>query len=377
MNTEDNPAYCSYIFKNIYIEKYPGNQAKVSACCVNTSDHPKSYINFESDPYLQEQRQRIGQGEKIKSCDYCWRQESQGTHSLRRMSNEYITSPDPYKIELLGIDYNVEPICNAKCIMCDSYFSSAWAAENRKHGLPVGLRDFGTIHRSNATLDLDLSRLERIYFNGGEPLLSEEMPNMLRRISETQGGLKKVHVSLNTNGSIKPSQEILDLWRQINSLTINFSIDATDIAFEYIRNPLVWKDVVENLKELASNSVISNHHGYRVDIGCTVGVHNILEVADLRIWFDQLKQDLPFLHTLSVHPCQGVLGFDYVSQKLAHELSQQLEDHPMDDRMRAWLQSSDKLDDSAWIQHLESLDRRRDLDWRQSLPRLASMISKI
>lgn len=374
---DHNPVYCSYIFKNIYIEKFPGDQAKVSACCVNTSDAPKNHINFQTDPYLSDQRRRIQAGEAISSCDYCWRQESQGTHSLRRMSNEYIKSSDPYRVELLGIDYNVEPICNAKCIMCDSYFSSAWAAEDRKHGLPPGRRDFGTIHRSAVELDLDLTRLERIYFNGGEPLLSEDMPRMLRKIRDAQGGLRNVHISLNTNGSVKPSDEILELWRQTDSLTINFSIDGRGEAFEYIRNPLIWSQVENNLVDLASSSIISNHAGYRVDVGCTVGIHNVLEVADLQRWFQRMKQQLPCLHTLSIHPCQGVLGFDYVSAAMAKEIDDLLPQDEIGARMRAWMNSSQQKDDSAWIRHLQSIDARRGLDWRRALPGLADTLAKI
>lgn len=372
---QDNSAYCAHVFKNIYIEKHANNQSRVSACCINTPDNAKSYVNFETDPYLTDQRQRIMQGEKISACNACWKQENNSTYSARKHDHTwYSKSQGPLVVELLGIDYNVTPICNAKCIMCSSYFSSAWAAEDEKFGKLGTPRTFGNT-RHNTEIDLKLDRIEKLYFNGGEPFLSPDMNTMLQNTKQAQGNLKSVHVSLNTNGSIWPDNEFFALVKDAKSLVINVSIDAVDTAFEYVRYPLKWWQVEQNLKQLGSQNLISNRQGYTVSIATVVGIHNVFEIHKLKRWFEKIQQDLPWCKDLHVQPAHGMLRLQSASAALTQEIERYLGQDSIDQRIRCWLVKDPSKIDADWIWYLNQLDQRRKLNWRDHLPGLASAVA--
>lgn len=368
-----NPAYCSHIFKNIYIEKQANNTATVSACCINRASEPTSVVNFYHNEYLRDQRRQIANGKKIASCNLCWMQEELGTISNRRLH----AIGDPYKVELQGVHYNVPPICNAKCIICSSAFSSAWAAEMAKFDDMPAPRLYAEIKQNTTELDLDLSAVNEIYFNGGEPLLSDDMPLMLNKIKQAQGSLQKVTVKFNTNGSISPNQHCLEQWQDAQGLYIFFSIDAVGPAFDYIRYPLLWSDVQQNVLNLAGKNLLTSGKDYHVSMACTVGVHNVLEVVKLQQWIDKNKPSLPWFKGITVQYCHGALGLDHVSAELAQIFDSALPNTYIGNRIRSWLKKCNAADNSVWINYLEKLDQRRNLNWQHALPDLADAIQTI
>lgn len=369
--------YCGHVYKNIYIEKFSDSTVKLSSCCVNRTSEPTGYVNFATDPYLVSQREGIRQGIKVSGCDMCWQQEAQGAFSLRRRRNNSLGADNPYRVELLGMHYNVAPICNAKCIICSSYFSSAWAAEDAKFDKSIPARNFAETKQTVFRYDLDLSQLKEIYFNGGEPLLSDDMPDMLEKIRQAQGNLKGVHISFNTNGSLLPSARLQALCADGKAMVINMSVDGIGAAFDYIRYPLQWNEVERNIVTLASTNLLRHSQSYKVELACVVGVHNVLEVQNLADWVECHRPDLPWLGNLVVHPCYGWLGFDQVSTALAAEIDRRLPHNELGARIRPWLQSACQDSDSQWISWLESMDRRRGLDWQHALPNLAQAMQTV
>ena len=366
--------YCSNIYKNIYVEKLPSNKVKISSCCINNTSEPKSSIDFFSDPYLLDQREKFNQGIKIKSCNACWDSEAQHNQSLRLQSNESFGATTQ-EVELLGLDYNVSPLCNAKCIICSSYYSSAWAAEDSKFGVNVD-RSFNEVNGNTTGLDLDYTRLQKVYFNGGEPFLGDDMADVLMRIKDQQGSLSNISVKVSTNGSIIPKEQVLSLLKEVRSLTIFFSIDAVDKAFEYIRYPLQWTEVEKNLRDLASNRILNNGIQHRVGIACTVGIHNVLEISKLEQWYHSVKQSCPYLANITLQQANGTLslsgGFGGTTKKA---LIDSITESPLNNQIRSWIIQAPDTTDDLWVNYLDSIDQRRGLDWRRELS-LSTVIKK-
>jgi len=369
-----NYPYCFFVYKNIYIERYSQGRVRTSACCINDPGELTHRIDFEGDKLLASQRKEMQEKHRPKGCAACWHKEDAGTFSYREIVNRDLESfkGDPYKTELLGIDYNVSPICNARCIMCSSLFSSSWAAEDKKFGVPIDpMREYGRVRHNHMHDDLDLRNLNRIYFNGGEPLLTDEPMQMLQRIQQQQGSLRGLRVSMNTNGSIYPDESMLDMLQQCASVLINFSIDACGDAFEYIRNPLSWSTVENVVHRL----IALNMPRMDFTIAATVGVHNFLELPMLHSWVDHLNDLQPRKPIeLVLQPTNGNLGLHNTSDAFKTKVRSFLGRSDTDQRVLSFLDTPRDFwatGHGSWQPLLAELDRRRGLDWRLALPLLA------
>lgn len=276
INETDN-SYCPLIFNGLYLRRHSGNKKQVAPCCL--ADKSKNFIEVENlleHPHLQEIRSYARTNKRHPACHACWEVESLGGESNR------LLLVDRYKIEnkafptdvnLKHLDYNTLPICNAKCIICSWEYSSLWAAEKGKKVIT------GVEYKEQHLDVLDLDNVETVYFNGGEPLLTNEHLNVLKQLKH----LDQVELTYNTNGSCFPNNETLEIWNRAKSVTLYFSIDAVEENFETIRTPLKWDQVSENIKRM---NAMSN-----INLGCsyTVGRHNIFDIEPTINWFSTLE----------------------------------------------------------------------------------------
>lgn len=362
-----NDTYCVRIFKGIYLEKAANGKARVSACCINKLSDPVDDVNFYTHPQLVSQRERIKNGEQIPECSRCWERERNGFSSTRTDNNQFYDhkNKDPYEVELVVADYNVPPLCNAMCIICSADYSSAWAAEDAKFNSLTTNRLFTEIYKSTKHKDLDLSALRRIYFNGGEPLLSNEHAEVLECIKEQQGSLREVDVLFNTNGSVLPSDRVISLWQETRSVTAMISVDAVGSQFEYIRYPLNWAVVEDNIRTFAKNATLYNIYG--ISISCAVGVHNVLELPEFFAWLKQIQAECPIIKSLDLQPVMGTLGLTNLSSELKHLYLQTLPNTDEYNLIRSWVEQAEISESQDWINYLNRLDKRRGLNWRETL----------
>ena len=366
---ESNPYYCPLLFQGLYVEKVNNNQVKTAACCLNRPGPAVDKVDFENDTYLQHQRQQVLQQRPPEGCATCYRVDSQGGVSSRQLAlRKFPSSTD---LQLHKLDYNVDPVCNARCIQCTSYYSSAWAAEDQAYGKAPARSPNQTL-RNKISHDVDVSQVNDLYFNGGEPMLSQEPLDILQKIDQA-GNLEKLNLSLNTNGSIRPSDEIIDLWKRCGRVLVNFSIDATGAAFEYIRNPLSWQTVKENIQWLAEQNIPK----MTINVAYTMGIHNIDLVRPTQDWFSEQSKNWKNTTNFHVHPCSGTLSLEYASPDLKQvwlTLYPDSADLPESDWRRIARRELEKVNQThtsqLWKNHLEMIDQRRGLDWKVSLPGL-------
>lgn len=360
MKTEN--LYCTRAFKGIYIERALNNSSKVGACCISKTGESVNVINFQSDAFLQEIRKDFTENKRNPACERCWEQDDRGIKSLRYHS-QY--DAEPYKIQLEYIDYNVAPICNAKCITCGSYFSSSWAEEERRFGNEP-LRNFNEIRQSRAEYDLDFTNVNRVYFNGGEPFLSPDVADLLNQI-KNQTKLSRLNVCINTNGSVIPKPEVVDLLRECKYIQFYCSIDGIGKSFEYIRNPLDWKMVSDNLEKFA-------HIAHELVFTPNLGVHNALEWGKINSYAMDLAKRTGRNVKAQAHPTMGHYSFDNASQQLKDELLKRIPDDESHFIVRdIILRSESSSTREMWLERSLELDKRRGLNWEEYLPELAEL----
>lgn len=359
-----NKNYCPLIYKGLYIEKLNVAQAKIGACCVN---QPKIYeiIDFENNHYLKKQRQLNSIGAHNIECNDCWRKESNSGWSIRNnMSRWFVENKlltDPTKIELVSLDYNTDPVCNAKCIMCGPNYSSLWAAEE---GIERSVSD---TKKNKFINDIDLSQLRRLYFNGGEPLLTSDHIGILKRIPN----LNQLEVSYNTNGSQWPTDETLQLWSQTKNVLVNFSIDGVDRVFEYTRYPLNWETVSNNVKRMLK--ILPNVY---VGASYVVGIHNLLDIYETQDWWNQITKDSSQATNFSVHPVHGVLSIEFADTKLKKTFNNYIGTDQSEWAQQLRHMLAVESFNNLWIDRLNKLDQQRNLNWKHWLKNLAAAYNR-
>ena len=351
----------------MYVERRDADTSVIAPCCAARGQvFPNNEINFDTNAHLQKLREENSQGIASAECQVCWDQEKYTGKSLRTGAVEYYKNH--HEPGLKNIDWNVEPICNAKCIICSNYHSSLWLAEDQKFEAVHPIQRTAASARTNDIVDgIDFSNLIRIYFNGGEPVLSKDPVRILQKLADL-GKLDKIETSLNMNGSQMMSAELVALLKQSRYSTVFFSIDGTGDQFEYIRNPIPWSNLESNLKrvlDLGFNSVIMT---------TALGVHNLQIAQDIERWWKNFTQQYqPMVKIANTYQLVvGPLSFDNVSSATAAELLKEIEEFKDTEEWAKIgynsLQNAQGTD--QWLPWLEKLDQRRGLDWKQTLPSL-------
>lgn len=320
---------CVDIFKNINIV-VKDSALEVSPCCVSPT-RPTASIDFDSDPYLAEIRNQATAGKFPTACSNCEKTEHAGLSSRRLGSNSWFKDHNMYNtdVELVRIDYWVGDTCNLACVICSPENSSTWKQELK---IPVENRKV-TSNRYWQTLDL--SNIKFVHFNGGEPLLSKEHVNFLHALENKQ----KIHIIYNTNGTILPNKELINLWEQFQLVQLDFSIDDIGSRFEYQRFPAKWDQVIDNLQWYIDNAP----HNCIFAVNTSVGILNHGNLEQLNAWLQTNFHTTRFTDPIE-HRQQFTMG------------------------MFA-LDGADKRK-SKIITTLDSIDQRRGTNWRETFPEL-------
>ena len=354
------------MYRNVYLDRHNDTHLRVAPCCqATTAIEPVDEFDFYTSPYLTRFREKFDQNLRPAECSRCWEVEQTGGKSKRLASIEFYQARQPDRtVALESVDHSSTWACNLACIMCGPRDSSTWANEQQlsKQELAKIGRMF---QKKNNFLDkLDLSRLKKIHFNGGEPMLNDDQISLLEKMDE-QRVLDQALISYNTNGTVMPSKKIVDLWSRAKLVKIYLSIDATGSAFEYVRWPGKWDQTSRNLLAMKNDFPGNVMFGFNV----TVGSYNIMEIKDLYKWF-QTNMNHNREGDQSDFCWQLATNFDPAGLPKQVKLTviDQLKDLEALQGIGAYLKSTiNYSEDLSWIQRLEQLDLKRNTDWRQCL----------
>ena len=372
-----NDHYCPLIFKGMYVERHSADTSLVAPCCAATGELvDNSQVNFDTNPLLLKLRAENQAGIASKECKICWDQEKYTGRSLRTSTIEYYhdSLDSPYQLSgLQNLDWNVEPICNAKCVICSSYHSSAWAAENHQFepGFSLPIRTASSAKRNSIIDTIDFSTAKRVYFNGGEPVLSQDPELILQQLSDS-GSLEHTQIAFNMNGSCMPSDNMIDLLKQAADVTVFFSIDGTEKQFEYIRYPLKWDTVKVNIDKIMQLGFDN------ICMTTALGIHNLHIAQHTEDWWQDFTKS--YRGQIGINNTyQLVVGFLSVSSAsdvLKRELLKDFENAsgPVGELITSCLSAC--AGDDQWIGWLDRLDGRRGLNWRQTLPELYRAVQR-
>jgi radical SAM protein with 4Fe4S-binding SPASM domain len=273
-----------------WMHLYVGPDGNVLPCCIADQKFPMGNIQeqsvesiLKSDRFVS-LRENMLNHRRSKECNYCYIKEDAGLISARKKHNQRWSVSDPTavieKFNPVYLDIRLNNVCNLKCRMCSSYFSSSIAAEENKIFGIKNKKSALTYQQRTASLDEILGYAqyaEKIYFAGGEPLLCKEHYDILQQLIDCEN--VDLEIAYNTNFTTLQYQNfsVLELWKKFSNITIGASLDAEHQVAEYIRHGTVWTDIENNLSLLKTQCP-----HVKFNVTSTVGFLNIESLINLQ-----------------------------------------------------------------------------------------------
>ncbi len=237
----------------------------IGPCCAYTNN-PK--LNSAKTYWTSEQLKNIQQNMlnnvRDKGCEICWKKEDRGFSSLRQHSNEIYKehiNNIKNKSEIKNpfyLDLRLGNLCNLKCRMCISEWSSQIAEEilsnPNEDWNDTPTQKIIEINEDTWKLLEDwIPNVKRVFMTGGEPTIIKRNLDYINKIIET-GYAKNIELIFTTNAT-NINKKFLELKDHFKNIHFSVSIDAVNDVANYIRFPSNWKTIKQNLKLIGQNNV--------------------------------------------------------------------------------------------------------------------------
>lgn len=250
---------CFHMKSGIYISP----EGNVRLCCVSKEQNFKKEINidliddlqvfFNSNYYINLRKKDF---KEIDICSTCIMREKLEQTSLRKMVNgEYykkfniLPSLDDNNCLIEHLDISFSNVCNQQCLMCTSEFSSKWYKFDEKNKNtefkrnPIKYKKW-TNEKNISKIKKILPNLKLISIKGGEPLIQEEVKEILKFIKDNN---INCHIRIVSNFQ-EISDEMFDILKCLKKLSITISLDSVGKRYEWIRGGN-WKKTISNLEK--------------------------------------------------------------------------------------------------------------------------------
>jgi len=261
---KDSKTFCIYPW--IHLHAYPTGE--VYPCChaemkpgIVGSCRTNTLEEIWKDAPMQQLRADMLSETPNAACTRCYEQEESGFFSGRRSANKHhghhIKKLEDNPFEMTYWDIRFSNLCNLSCRSCGHIFSSNWYQDQAKLAGPEWKLQNKVLNYAGRTetdmweqLEPHLDYVEQIYFAGGEPLLMEEHYCILEELLKR--GRTDVRLIYNTNFTHTDlkGRSVFEYWKQFKSVAVGASLDGHGKPAEYIRKGTVWRDVIQNRKDM-------------------------------------------------------------------------------------------------------------------------------
>lgn len=291
--------FCAAPFVHLYLSAGETNER---VCCQATPYTLKPDWDFEKrwsrDEIRNVREQMIdfpdNPTEDIKKiCMRCIDQEAGGDISDRNRFNDNYKDIE-FNIDTgnsfgtpLDLDLRPGNLCNLQCRMCFSGASSQIEKEIQKADTPQPLWFMGSSKvtigdwSTNDNLDFlfkNVNYNRRLKFLGGEPTIMPEVHEILDILIEKD--VLHVPISITTNLT-NVNRNFLSKLEKFSCVSFNYSIDGTGKTVEYVRYPVNWDKIKNNIlqyEKIATTSMINY----------TIQAYNIHNMKEFVAWADDI-----------------------------------------------------------------------------------------
>lgn len=297
MESKINKNFCIQPFVNVTTRV--GGQNNI--CCAMVQRHSniqnESPHEFFNSKRVQSIREKFLKGETLDACKLCHFQEAKTNSSARTVYNNFYKIDNNQPIEYyekiidrlrlkniknpLYAEVHISNLCNLKCLSCNEADSSKFHAENKALGVSENPEaDYSTFDKNkiDALNSIIHDNLLFLDIRGGETLMVPEVKKILNEISPDKA--KKITLRIQTNGTIKPDQEWIQIFKKFKREKLTISIDAYGNDNHYVRYPSNWKKIMDTLTHLEKNDV-------HFSINTVVSNLNLLVLDKLFAWIQE------------------------------------------------------------------------------------------
>lgn len=277
--TIERDYYCSYKFKYLKIDLVSNKALNCHAAKSHAVDFAWLEKNpgqlFNTDTNVSERRMML-LNQRNNSCEEnCWPLEDKGAvsprlwqHGQTKTHSDVVTQP-----EILEIKLNDN--CNLSCSYCCKEFSSAWRRELAEHGdysvdtgderfqmtqhdkimMKVSQREVKNTSKFQALMFEIKSfshNLKEIVVTGGEPLLDNQLFDVLDAVSNTSA---VINIYTGLGVELHRFQRMIDRIKQTPNAMISISAECTDKFYEFNRYGNTWNDFLKRMEIVKSSGI--------------------------------------------------------------------------------------------------------------------------
>jgi organic radical activating enzyme len=313
----------------------------------------------------------------LPECSQCRQMEESTVPGLSPRLISFRKIPNDMPAGACGaLEINIDLICNAACLSCSGAASSTWKKYEHKHGLTNHVLKQDSTNAEKAFADLintvDMSLVQDVFVLGGEPFYGDNNLHLLKHLHQVHPNLDQVTLRYQTNGSIIPEAEVLELWKSFKNVVISLSIDGIGDRFNYLRWPLKWHRVEKTVDFILSLTNAS------LTVNATVSPLNVLYFDEIETWVkntipkDRIQQRLYSL--VRPNRCLYQMDLNLTTPELRQAVVDKYgQDHSVS-KMFSNLEINTNCNDM--FNHVNKHDRLRRLDWKQTFPGVVKYYTK-
>lgn len=320
----------------------------------------------------------------------CWATEEKNIESLRQVHNKTLDHLLNRSISNLYQEclthtnyptyiYKIESsnLCNSTCVTCSGKFSTAWQQlEKKNNQFTIDYIKFD-VTGDHLTLDsesinhaelfpIDYKNAKMINFLGGEPTLEKNNFKILENLISANN--TDCLVSFTTHGNFNLTDYQLQIVKQFPNIQFNYSIDGIESRFEYIRYPLKWNKLLDNIDWCRSNNI-------EISANITISNLNIFYFKELKDWLTKEKLNYTltttYNHKLTTH--HNV----YSVTALPLHIKSIIIKRCQDEKINRLLSSHTEQDDNNYqlfLQDISTQDQWKNIKIDNYLPEFANCI---
>ena len=369
-----------------------------------------SIIDALNSKYHKEIRLAQSKNERHNACQVCWDRDdankvfNQESNSLRvkRSFNQFIPIKEAITLanvnqyfkedgllnEMpISLDLRFTNMCNMKCIMCNSKYSSLWYEDEVKlNGLDyfsMGSKSY-KLYQDNGVYKADIPvwhdspiwwekfnlikhKVKHIYITGGEPFIIKGHDVLLNILIEADLA-KDVILEYDTNLTVI-NNKILNRFNKFKQINLFVSCDDIEDKFEHIRFPGKFNILLDNLDKLRK---------YNIPVGqitSCIGIYSLFSPIRLEKYFNNIGYNNFSLRFLRTDPYDIAFLPKIIKLKVIEIYKKSNLSQKWKNFVIGYLTNNlDKYEEnslsylSKFILHMDKLDKIRGTNWRNTFP---------
>jgi MoaA/NifB/PqqE/SkfB family radical SAM enzyme len=247
-------------------------------------------------------------------CLKCKKEEDAGFTSLRERYNSLVNTVG----DLEFIELSVSNDCNLTCKMCNNDYSSKWQSvvDHSKHKLTEWFfeNNVKPVTVSNLFNGIDLSKLKRIKYLGGEPFVTTEIKELFDFLGETSN---RIDFVCNTNCTFFP-EKLLNKLVKFKIVYLNLSVDGIGDLCNYIRTGSSWDTVLANILKWIEFS--KKNPNIKINMFTTAQAYNFHQIDKINDFAESIG--IEYSSVILKNP--NYLSYQILPIKYREEILQQL-----------------------------------------------------